>query len=463
MYKTRYNRIILPIFYLFDLIILISIYIINYYTIYVNFSLYSYTNIYPLLFITFWFLFSHHLKVVDIPRLINLKKYIINIIIIISINFLLTFCFLSIDSYDTYLTLLLKKYIIYSSLYIISANLIRYYYLHHYRSKGYNTVYCAAVLPEDFNGLSEIKSELQILGYNITKEFRVKNKNILPNIINYLKGDTINTIFFIHPTELPFLVDKLIDTCDNNGIRIKILPNYPNYVNRRIGLDVVAGYGIIDLRHEPLAYLHNRFIKRSLDIVFAVLSIIFVLSVLPIVIKIFQIFFDRGPLLFKQERIGKNGEIFTIYKFRTLKGNYSVEKYNVVGTYNEEAQKNDFETRITKFGQVLRKTNLDEYPQFINVLFGDMSVVGPRPILISSDDQLSSQIPKYKLRSFLKPGVTGWAQVNGYRGSIENQKNIRKRTELDIYYLENWTLFFDIKIIIITIWQMLTFSIPNAD
>ena len=256
---------------------------------------------------------------------------------------------------------------------------------------------------------------------------------------------------------------KLIDICDNNGIRVKIIPNYSNYLNKRIGIDVVSGHGIIDLRHEPLAYLHNRFIKRFLDIIIAVLSIVFVLSILPIVLKIFQIIFDRGPLFFKQKRVGQNGKIFTIYKFRTLKGNFSAEKYNIVGKYDEEAHKKDFENRLTKFGQFLRKTNLDEYPQFINVLLGDMSVVGPRPILISSDHQLSSQIPKYKLRTFLKPGVTGWAQVCGHRGFGENHKNIKKRTDLDIFYLENWTIFFDIKIIFITIWQMLTFSIPNAD
>jgi len=427
------------------------------------FDLFDYENIYLLLFLISWFLFCNYYKIIDIRRLINIKKYFINIIIIISINCLLTLFFVLINRLDIVLITILKHYIFYSSLYIILANLIRYYYLNYYRSKGFNVVYSAAIFPQNFHDINLIKSELKVLGYNIIKEFPITKKNMLKSIINELNEYTVNAIFLIHPNEFPFKLDDLINECDNNSIRIKILPNYSNYMDKRIGTDLVAGYAVIDLREEPLAYLHNRIMKRLIDIVFAVLSIIFVLSILPILIKIFQIFFDRGPLFFKQKRIGRNGNIFTIYKFRTLRENKSVEKYNVIGGFDQELHNLDFENRITRLGQFLRKTNLDEYPQFINVLFGSMSVVGPRPILISSDHELSMKIPKYSVRRYIKPGVTGWAQVNGYRGSIENHDNINKRTELDLYYLENWSIFIDFKIIALTVWQMLTFSIPNAD
>ena len=463
MYATRYNRIILPLFYLFDSIILISIYLMFYFSSNIIFDLFDYKNFYLLLFLINWFLFCYYYKIIDIRRLINIKKYIFNVIIIISINCLLTLIFVLVNRFDVELITILKYFIFYSSLYIISANLIRYYYLNHYRSKGYNVIYSAAIFPEDFNGINIIKSELKILGYDIIKQFHVSKNNTLKSIIDKLNEYTVSAMFLIHPNEFPFKLDNLIDACDNNGIRVKILPNYSNYMNKRIGADIVAGYAIIDLREEPLVYLHNRIMKRLIDIFVAGLSIVFVLSILPIFIKIFQIIFDRGPLLFKQKRIGRNGNIFTIYKFRTLKENKFIEKSNVVGGFDQELHNADFERRITKLGQFLRKTNLDEYPQFFNVLFGNMSVVGPRPILISSDHELSSKIPKYSVRRFIKPGVTGWAQVNGYRGSIQNQDDIEKRTELDLYYLENWSILFDIKIIFLTIWQMLTFSIPNAD
>jgi len=453
----------LPLFYLLDSIIMVSIYLLFYDANKIKFDLYDYENIYLLLFLISWFLLCNYYKIIDIRRLINIKKYFINIIIIISFNCLLTLFFVLINRFDIELITILKHHIFYSSLYIILANLFRYYYLNYYRSKGYNVVYSAAIFPENFHDINIIKSELKVLGYDIIKEFHITKKNTLKSIINKLNEYTVNAIFLIHPNEFPFKLDNLINECDNNSIRVKILPNYSNYMNKRIGTDLVAGYAVIDLREEPLAYLHNRIVKRFIDIFFAVLSIIFVLSILPIIIKIFQIFFDRGPLFFKQKRIGRNGNIFTIYKFRTLRENKSVEKYNVVGGFDQKLHDLDFESRITKLGQFLRKTNLDEYPQFINVLFGSMSVVGPRPILISSDHELSMKISKYSVRRFIKPGVTGWAQVNGYRGSIENHDNINKRTELDLYYLENWSIFLDFKIIYLTVWQMFTFSIPNAD
>ena len=160
-------------------------------------------------------------------------------------------------------------------------------------------------------------------------------------------------------------------------------------------------------------------------------------------------------MIFKQKRIGRNGKIFTIYKFRTLKENKSIEKYNVVGGFDQELYNADFESRITKLGQFLRKTNLDEYPQFINVLFGSMSVVGPRPLLLSHTNDYKNKIDKFMVRHKVKPGITGLAQVSGYRGNIEKETDMQNRVKYDIFYIENWSLFLDIKIIIKTILNIL--------
>ena len=463
MYVTRYNKIILPIFYLIDIFSLLYIYIISYNKLFFEFDFFSSDHSHAFFIITSSLVLSIFFKTVIVRRLITIGNYIINLIFILSINIIITVIFLFLFNYDNEYILLFRNFIIYSSLYILSINLIRYFYITHYRSKGYNIIYSAVIAPEKFSDLDNLKSELNLIGYDIVQEFKGNRKNELEKINKVLNKNIFSTIFLIHPNEYSFNIDHLINKCDNNNIRVKLLPNYSNYLNKRTGADIVAGHAIIDVRNEPLAFLHNRILKRSIDIILSLLSIIFVLSILPIIIKVFQLFFDRGPLFFKQQRIGKNGDTFTIYKFRTLKEDIFIEKSNVIGGFDESTHKNDFNKRLTRFGRILRKTNLDEYPQFINVLLGDMSVVGPRPILISSDYHLSKRIPKYSVRKFIKPGVTGWAQVNGYRGSIENNENMKKRTELDLYYLENWTIFFDIKIILLTVYQMATFSIPNAD
>jgi putative colanic acid biosynthesis UDP-glucose lipid carrier transferase len=198
------------------------------------------------------------------------------------------------------------------------------------------------------------------------------------------------------------------------------------------------------LRREPLQSLFNRVLKRAFDIGFALTVICTIFPfVFPLIILAIKLE-SPGPIFFIQKRPGRRNKLFNCIKFRTMRVNNQTEL---------QATKND--PRITKTGAFLRKTNLDELPQFFNVLFGDMSVVGPRPNLVSQLEMYSKWISKYPVRHFILPGITGYAQVNGFRGETKQPELMEKRVEYDILYMENWSFALDLKIIFLTVWNMI--------
>jgi len=200
-------------------------------------------------------------------------------------------------------------------------------------------------------------------------------------------------------------------------------------------------FPVLSLRKEPLEEMENRFIKRLFDIVFSSFVIVFVLSwlypILGLIIKIQS----PGPVIYKQLRSGKDNQPFVCYKFRSMRLQGEAAFM--------QATKND--TRTTRIGKFIRKTSLDEIPQFVNVLLGDMSVIGPRPHILSMTEEYGQLINQYMVRHFLKSGITGWAQVNGFRGETKDDHSMEKRVEHDIWYLENWSLMLDLKIVLMTI------------
>lgn len=194
-----------------------------------------------------------------------------------------------------------------------------------------------------------------------------------------------------------------------------------------------------------MQYPLNRFVKRTFDIVF---SLAFLLTLFPVIFVVVALVIkitSPGPVFFVQERTGKKGKTFKCLKFRTMKVNKDADTVQAV--------KND--PRVTRFGAFLRKSNIDELPQFINVLIGDMSIVGPRPHMLKHTVEYSALIEKYMLRHLAKPGITGWAQVNGYRGETKELYQMEKRVEYDVWYIENWSFFLDLKIIYLTVANMI--------
>ena len=238
---------------------------------------------------------------------------------------------------------------------------------------------------------------------------------------------------------------SLLQEAERQCVRLKFVPDFSQSLASPFSINYMGEFPVISLRKEPLEEMHNRFRKRLVDILFSSAVILFIMSWLyPIVALLIKIQ-SPGPVLFKQLRSGRNNEMFWCYKFRSMKMNKDSD--------TKQATKND--DRVTPIGRFLRKSSLDELPQFFNVLLGDMTVVGPRPHMLKHTEQYRAIIDKYMVRHFLKPGITGWAQVNGFRGETSNLEQMEKRVEHDIWYLENWSAMLDVKIVFLTIINML--------
>ncbi|RXK87338.1 undecaprenyl-phosphate glucose phosphotransferase [Filimonas effusa] len=253
-----------------------------------------------------------------------------------------------------------------------------------------------------------------------------------------------NGIREVYSTILPHQhnqIGELLQVAERNCVRVKFVGDF-KHDNRKIHhIEYVDNMPVISLQAEPLQDWGARAKKKIFDVVISGLAIVLVLSWLVPIIAILIKLSSRGPVFFKQLRSGKNNQPFWCYKFRSMR----------IDNPDAAIQASKGDKRITKIGAFLRKTSLDEFPQFFNVFMGDMSIVGPRPHMLKHTEQYSAIINRYMVRQFLKPGITGWAQVKGYRGETRDPKLMEKRVEHDIWYMENWSLMLDIKIIFMTV------------
>ncbi len=256
----------------------------------------------------------------------------------------------------------------------------------------------------------------------------------------------VQDLYVAVPPDRMSHIHTLVREADKQCLRLKFIPDIAGSLAAPYTISYMGGeFPVITLRNEPLEIMGNRFKKRAFDVVFSGLVIIFILSWLYPIIAILIKLQSPGPVLFKQLRSGRNDEPFWCYKFRSMKVNKESDR--------KQATKDD--DRITPIGRFLRKTSLDELPQFFNVFYGSMSVVGPRPHMLSHTEAYKAIIGQFMVRHFTKPGITGWAQVNGYRGETKEDEAMRKRVEFDIWYLENWTGMLDVKIVFMTVINML--------
>ncbi|BAV04296.1 putative colanic acid biosysnthesis UDP-glucose lipid carrier transferase [Filimonas lacunae] len=253
-----------------------------------------------------------------------------------------------------------------------------------------------------------------------------------------------NEIREVYSTLLPGQHEKvteLLEVAERNCIRVKFVGEFQPGAYAAHHVEYLDTLPVISLRAEPLQDVSSRVKKRFFDIFISSIVIILILSWLIPILAILVKLESKGAAFFRQLRSGKNNEPFWCYKFRSMRENKEGDLL--------QASKGD--KRITKIGAFLRKTSLDEFPQFWNVFIGDMSIVGPRPHMLKHTEQYSAIIKKYMVRQFLKPGITGWAQVNGYRGETKDTELMEKRVEYDIWYMENWSLMLDVKIIFMTV------------
>ncbi len=308
---------------------------------------------------------------------------------------------------------------------------------------GYNDV--AKRLAYSFSTQNSIST---VEGYFEDREI-VDELSLLPIIGNineclaYAIDNNINEIYSTISPERNAYIYEMAHKAERSLIRFKFVPDFKLYVNRNTHMEYIDQFPVLSLRPEPLEDITNSIKKRLFDIIFSLIVVVLLLSWMVPLLAILIKLNSRGPVFFTQWRSGKDNKKFLCYKFRTLSVNGDA--------HIRQVTKDD--SRLTGLGRFLRKTNLDEFPQFFNVLKGDMSVVGPRPHMLLHTENFSKVMGEYMVRHFVKPGVTGWAQVNGYRGEIKEEGQLRNRIECDIWYMENWSLWLDAKITWLTIYR----------
>ena len=256
------------------------------------------------------------------------------------------------------------------------------------------------------------------------------------DIKSILEKREFDNVIITLPMSQKNKITDITNICEKRGIHVELLPNYYQIVSHRPSVREINGVPLIGIRNVPLEGMFNRMFKRIFDIVFSFLAII-ILSPVLLVVALAVKLSSPGPVLFVQKRTGLKNKEFNIYKFRTM----------VVNNMADTLQSNENDPRKTKLGDFLRRTNLDELPQLFNIFRGEMSFVGPRPHMIKHTEEFYQKYDKYMVRHWVKPGLTGWAQVNGWRGDSD----IEMRVKFDIEYIENWTFFWDIKIIFLTL------------
>lgn len=319
-----------------------------------------------------------------------------------------------------------------------------------YRRKGYNYRQ-VIIIGGGINGLAIYKELIQSdFGYRILGFFddNLDNKHVLPNYLGdlsevqeYIEKENIDEIYCTLPGSKDAKIVELISLSEKHMIRFYLVPEFYKYIKRRFSLHFLNTIPVLSLRYEPLQHMSNRAIKRTFDIFFSGFVLI---TIFPIIFLVFGIIIkltSSGPIFFKQKRTGIKGKDFYCYKFRSMRLNASANL--------KSATKED--PRITRVGAFMRQTSIDELPQFINVLKGEMSVVGPRPHMLKHTELYSELIEKFMVRHLIKPGITGWAQVTGCRGETKTVYDMEERVKKDVWYIENWTFFLDIKIILKTV------------
>jgi undecaprenyl-phosphate galactose phosphotransferase/putative colanic acid biosynthesis UDP-glucose lipid carrier transferase len=332
------------------------------------------------------------------------------------------------------------------------------WYLKMYRKKGYNfrRMVVVGVNPFSVDFVNELIQHpeygfkfLGFFGYNAKEAQENIRVQKFGKIHNFLLEYEIDEVYISLPSDPDYHIKELIKFCHLNYIKVNFLNEFIHLLNRKtiqVSMDYNGPTPIVAVAKEPLEITANKVVKRVFDLAFSMFVIIFIFSwLLPIIALLIKLS-SPGPVFFKQKRTGLDGQAFDCYKFRTMKVNADADSV--------QASAND--SRITRVGAFLRKSNLDEVPQFINVFRGEMSVVGPRPHMLSHTRIYSKLISPFMVRHWVKPGITGLAQAKGFRGETKEVRQMYQRVRMDVFYIQNWSIWFDVKLVFITVWNMIT-------
>ena len=408
-----------------------------------------------LLLLNFCYFFSLYFVPIQLHRsIVYLDKIVQRAFSVISLLiFLFATCLIFLNVGDVLATFLVVYYVstivVFSCWRVFVRMLLKFY-----RRKGYNFKR-VVIVGAGKNGMElyramrdDISSGFNILGFF---DDNLALKDILPSYLGttdkveeFAIAKDIDEIYCTLRGTNDEKILRMLNFAEKQMIRFYIVPEFYRNVKKSMVMEFLESVPLLTIRREPLQAFYNRALKRSFDLVFSSVVLCTIFPILYVLIGFLIKRSSPGPIFFKQKRTGLYGHDFECYKFRTMRVNDQADTMQAV--------KDD--PRKTKIGDFLRRTNLDEFPQFINVFKGDMSVVGPRPHMLKHTEQYSALIDKYMVRHLVKPGVTGWAQVTGYRGETKTLEQMEGRVKRDVWYIENWTFFLDLKIIVVTLVNM---------
>jgi putative colanic acid biosynthesis UDP-glucose lipid carrier transferase len=390
-----------------------------------------------------WAIISYNVEFYEIDRHTKIVQILNKIIYQFLFFLLILYAFIGFFKQPGMSRLELGKYFLFVALAISATKLATYFLLKNYRRKLRGNLKNVIVVGVDKPSIQLINifNNYSWFGYKLLKQFAVRDGFVEDkDCFDFILNNDVEEIYCSANELSNEELANFVHFADNNLRTLKFIPDNKLIFSKKLKFEYYDYLPILCLRNIPLHNRFNAFLKRVFDIVFSTLTIVFLLSwLIPIIALIIRLE-SKGPVFFRQKRTGINNREFYCYKFRSMYPNDDSDQ--------KWASKND--SRITRVGKFIRRTSIDELPQFYNVFFGTMSVVGPRPHPLKLTDDLSKKIDKFMVRHFIKPGITGLAQVRGERGEIEKDLDGINRLRFDIFYVENWSLFLDVKIIIQT-------------
>lgn len=440
---TRYSRYIKFFSIASDIILLNACFV---FAFYYNYKAFEYPFLPLLLYVNLsWIVLIGISKTYNISRTSTYFKVIGSTASILVGHMLLVFAYYVFEQpYGHSREVLLLLYSIFSS-FLLFYQTAFFIVVKWARRNGFN--YRNIIIISSAEGTNEITHYLNLhpeYGYHIRGNFDMNefdNESFQNKLSAYCKEHDIHEIFYSLSNVKQDLLAKLMDFTEVNLIKIRLIADFKGFAFKGLEVENYGSIPIIKVLTTPLDDWEKQVFKRSFDIVFSILVIVFILSwLLPILAILIKID-SKGPIFFKQQRTGRDNKTFLCYKLRSMHLN---KESDIL-----QATKDD--VRITKIGKILRKMSLDELPQFFNVLIGNMSVVGPRPHMLKHTEDFTAEINSFMLRHHIKPGITGLAQLKGYRGEISDFNLLRNRVKFDLDYIKNWSFWLDIQIIIRTI------------
>lgn len=402
-----------------------------------------------------WLVISLKLNLYELPRILQIHKILSRNLYALSVFTFLSGGLIFFTTTYKFSRLFLGTSILVFAMSIFLWRILTTYVLKKLRKRGYNgnKIVLVGINPAVLNLIDQVYLNpnygFQIEGLftdalEINESEKYK-KGKLSETIYFLKNHKVDELIVSLPHTQSVLINELIRYCDNNMIRVSIIPEFSEYLSQTFFINYVENIPIMKLRREPLQSVTNRVLKRGFDLCFSFLVItLFFTWMFPIIALLVKLS-SKGPVFFVQTRTGKEGKPFQCLKFRSMQVNKKSDSL--------QATKND--ARVTRIGAFLRRTSLDELPQFLNVLCNHMSIVGPRPHMLNHTEQYRELVDKFMVRHFAKPGITGWAQIKGYRGETKTVKDMENRANADIWYIENWSFMLDVKIVFKTAFMML--------